>query len=222
MLQYLCAFLRGNIFQSTHTHTYIPTHTHTVCTYPSNRPAVYRARVTLVMLCSAMHACRLAATHVRFGGFHRSPSCRRRNMDSRGRQRTMGCASWAHGRYRRRRRHLRAWRQLRRCVGEHRQRYGPDSRGIIAEVLQGHSMGCARGTQGALGHSMVLRDTHGVLIRWNHKSIYIFIPMLVALRGPAVCLVQPRWADGPVRFCGCHRPVVVRVGHRRDLDTRDC
>jgi hypothetical protein len=70
---------------------------------------------------------------------------RRRNVDEPYDQRAVGCAIFPHVRGRRRRRHLRHRRHRRRrrrhppagCVGEHRRRCGPDSRGVVGEYWVG-------------------------------------------------------------------------------------
>jgi hypothetical protein len=62
---------------------------------------------------------------------------RRRDVDEPYDQRAVGCATFPHVRGRRRRRHLRHRRRRQRrhppagCVGEHRRRCGPDSRGVV-------------------------------------------------------------------------------------------
>jgi hypothetical protein len=84
---------------------------------------------------------------------------RRQELESRDRQRGMGCAIFAHVRDRRRLwRHLRHRRLLpasllQRRVGEHRRRCGPDSRGYSAVlgVTHGYSGVPSRYSRGTLG-----------------------------------------------------------------------
>jgi hypothetical protein len=81
------------------------------------------------------------------------PRGRRYHLDLAHTQRAVGCPSWAHERDRRRRCHLRHRRlqrhRLQGRLGEHRRRCGPDSRGVIEEVLTGYSRVIPTGARGA-------------------------------------------------------------------------